>query len=182
MAALSVTGCEEGWVEFTCNYQGPKEEYDRVFVIKPNKKRIRTTAQDKWEKKGRFYLYHAKEIKTLTVAIKKLKAEDEGKYKCQFIKSSDKKDEVDVEVGKKCGIFCFPHLSCPLFDHNIFFIKSNNNKMHSVSDRGPEDRGSWYSEQRIYCQYTIVKDNIKYIKHFRIKMSSTKRLVKWYIA
>lgn len=98
MASLTVTGCQEGWVEFTCDYpEEPEEEYHSIVVKGPNSRRIPSTLQDQWENRGSVSLYHNTYKKTLKVAIKNLKPEDFGEYKCQFTTSSD---EEEVEVGK----------------------------------------------------------------------------------
>lgn len=111
MASFRVKGCRNGWVEFSCYYQGPEEEYDSCVVKGPNNICIRSTVQNVWKKEGRFSLYHDTTSQTLNVTIKQLNPKDSGGYKCQFKKSSHEEEEevevkVNIKVGKKCGIFC----------------------------------------------------------------------------
>ncbi|XP_067442353.1 polymeric immunoglobulin receptor-like isoform X1 [Thunnus thynnus] len=79
-----VKGCEGGWVELTCKYPREDQEYQKIEVINPRGKNIRTTEKDVWEEKGRFSLYHDTRNKNLRMAIKQLERDDSGKYQCKF--------------------------------------------------------------------------------------------------
>ncbi|XP_067442355.1 polymeric immunoglobulin receptor-like [Thunnus thynnus] len=102
-ASSEVKGCEGGWVELTCKYPREDQEYQKIEVINPRGASIQTTKKDVWEEKGRFSLYHDTRNKNLRMAIKQLKSDDFGKYKCKFYprpKSSPETQKLELEVVK----------------------------------------------------------------------------------
>ncbi|KAM8757059.1 uncharacterized protein AB9X84_010038 isoform 1-T1 [Acanthopagrus schlegelii] len=98
VASLTVTVCQEGWVEFTCNYKKPEEEYHSIVVKGPNTGPIPSTLQDQRENGGRFSMCHNTDTKTLKVAIKNLKPKDYGEYECELTSSDEEEVEVVVNV------------------------------------------------------------------------------------
>ncbi|KAM8757060.1 uncharacterized protein AB9X84_010038 isoform 2-T2 [Acanthopagrus schlegelii] len=100
VASLTVTVCQEGWVEFTCNYKKPEEEYHSIVVKGPNTGPIPSTLQDQRENGGRFSMCHNTDTKTLKVAIKNLKPKDYGEYECELTSSDEEEVEVVVNVAR----------------------------------------------------------------------------------
>ncbi|XP_042261624.1 polymeric immunoglobulin receptor-like isoform X2 [Thunnus maccoyii] len=104
-ASSEVRGCKGGWVELTCKYPKANQEYQKIEVIKPRGQNIRSTKKYKWEKDGRFSLYHDTRNKNLRMAIKQLKSEDFGDYKCKFEQEDfsfydSREQELELEVVK----------------------------------------------------------------------------------
>ncbi|XP_044203733.1 polymeric immunoglobulin receptor-like [Thunnus albacares] len=102
-ASSEVKGCEGGWVELTCKYPRADQEYQKIEGIKPRGTRIKSTKKDVWEKDDRFSLYHDTRNKNLRMAIKQLKSEDFGKYKCKFYQrphSSPETQKLELKVVK----------------------------------------------------------------------------------
>ncbi|XP_067359728.1 uncharacterized protein [Channa argus] len=78
-----VRGCGDGWVEFTCFYPEGQRTYQQIDVVN-HIQTITTTVKNKWENKGRIFLYHNTTAKYLKVLIKQLQPEDFGEYRCIF--------------------------------------------------------------------------------------------------
>ncbi|CAK6974478.1 Stabilin-1%2C partial [Scomber scombrus] len=96
-ATSQVEGCEDGWVEFTCEYPKANQNYKNIEVNGPRGE-IKSTKKDKWEKKGGFSLYHDTKNKTLRVAIKQLQQEDFREYKCEFKQKSSEELELELDL------------------------------------------------------------------------------------
>lgn len=97
-----MSGCQDGWIEFTCKYPKPNGNYKSIDVVHP-KKNIRSTKVDKWENKDRVSLYHDTKNEKLRVAIKPLQKQDFGVYNCSFYKGSISSR---VVVGKRHSLYC----------------------------------------------------------------------------
>ncbi|XP_067359731.1 CMRF35-like molecule 8 isoform X2 [Channa argus] len=96
-----VNGCRGGWVEFICVYPEGQKTYKQIDVVH-RIQTITTTVKDKWENKGRIFLYHNTTAKYLKVLIKQLQPEDfEEDYKCKFNGQSESFKEVELKYEFK---------------------------------------------------------------------------------
>ncbi|XP_038551880.1 uncharacterized protein LOC119885739 [Micropterus salmoides] len=91
--ASKLKGCQEGWVEFSCNC--PNNE--SISVVTPKNTTLQTTKKDEWENKDRVSLYHDTKKNNLRVVIKQLEPEDFGNYTCKFTQNSSSDHKVKLE-------------------------------------------------------------------------------------
>lgn len=92
-------------------------KHENIVVVPPKGAPIKSPQPGVWKTTGRVSLFHDAKTKNLRVAIKQLKEEDFGEYECKSDDKSDSSDDGDQDVevdGKKCCIFSYYCLSCPL--------------------------------------------------------------------
>nr|XP_012776701.3 uncharacterized protein LOC105941082 [Maylandia zebra] len=110
---FSLTGCESEvrachhrWAEITCKYPETNNIYQYTDVVLSNGRPVQTSKKDVWEENGRFCLYHDTKNKNLKVAIKHVKEQEFGKYRCRFFQRSNSSD---IQEGK----LETEHINCP---------------------------------------------------------------------
>ncbi|XP_050930249.1 polymeric immunoglobulin receptor isoform X3 [Lates calcarifer] len=147
-----VKGCSEGWVEFSCKYDGRKGKNQNIRVDTPRDTTIQCKKNDMWEHQGRYSLYHDIKNTNLRVVIKQLESKDFGKYKCKF-HNGDSSEKVKLKkvVMRHCQT-PFTQTVYTTAKTNFTCDYSNNHSKgkHSRKKRSSEDRSRLY----FFCKDT----------------------------
>ncbi|XP_041636206.1 uncharacterized protein LOC121505179 [Cheilinus undulatus] len=96
-ASSTVTGCQDGWIDFTCqNPNGNKYQTISVMNQLAYIGQLNTESNQR-ESIGRVSMYHDKNKENLRVFIEQLQQEDDGEWKCKF-GSRNSLDTLDLKV------------------------------------------------------------------------------------